>query len=278
MDLEIDRGRERENGCFGGCGCWVRSHFSLCWVRSRQLSEPQYGQSSYLYTFIRGNRSGPIFENVFLGRFSSLTTRHNLAKQFSHSPTQLSPSSLLLCNISNLTSHTNMPTPPLPTELWLSIIMHLDDPVFLFRKCRLVSRTFNSCVKTYFHTHFIPKHTHVEYATTTMMHIRMIGNSRRFGMFSHYSADGGSACYKLSGTRDILRRFREPQLSVVFEDSSMEEQKYESAPKCRTFWTYPLLDMFQAGSPGAVASRWVFDEEDGIVEVECRFLLDLFLS
>jgi hypothetical protein len=131
------------------------------------------------------------------------------------------------------TSH-NMPTPPLPTELWLSIIFYVHGPKYLLRKCRLVSCTFNSCVKTYFHTHFIPKGTRIEYAAIALTDECIVGSCDRIGAFSHYSADEKFACFRLSSIQtvgNLVLQLRGPRLSILIAGNAEQEIS-------RVLWTY----------------------------------------
>jgi hypothetical protein len=167
-----------------------------------------------------------------------------------------------------------MPTLTLPVELWLSIIFHVDDPEYLFSKCRLVSRTFHSCVETYFRTHFIPKRTRIEYAAISLTDECLAVSCARTGAFSHYSADEKFACFRLSSTQtvgNLVFQLRGPRLSVTFLGNAEQG-------KTKVSWTNPWLEILRGGLYRSVASRWIFDEEQGLVKVECGFLLDLFMS
>jgi hypothetical protein len=184
---------------------------------------------------------------------------------------------VLLCSKSSPsfthTSH-NVPTPSLPTELWLSIIFYVDDPKYMLRKCRLVSRTFNSCVKTCFYTHFIPQGTRIEYAAITLTNECIAIPCDRIGAFSHYSADEKFACFRLSSIQtvgNLVLQLRGPWLSILFAGNAEQE-------KSRVLWTYPSLDFLRGGSYRLVTSRWIFDEEQELVEVECQFPLEIFMS
>jgi hypothetical protein len=89
-----------------------------------------------------------------------------------------------------------MHSPPhLLPELWLSILTHLDDPVFLLRTCRTVSRTLNAHVKTYFKSVFIPKRTVVSFQRWPNPGLR--------GWFSYYSPDGCIVYFEVSHQSSI---------------------------------------------------------------------------
>jgi hypothetical protein len=119
----------------------------------------------------------PLTINSFLCRQRRATPPHNV-------------------NRGAILSHSTMHSPPhLRPELWLSIFTHLDDPVFLLRTCRTVSRTLNAHVKTYFKSVFIPKRTVVS--------VQLSPNPGLRSWFSHYSPDSCIAYFAVSQQSSI---------------------------------------------------------------------------
>jgi hypothetical protein len=166
-----------------------------------------------------------------------------------------------------------MSTPNFPPELWVSIFVHLDDPEYLLYTCRPVSRSFTTYLNTYFQTHFIPKRTRIEYFPTAISPVRHIG------IFSHYSADGKLASFRLSrpprsftwNIANTERQWKSPRLSIRIS-SSRDQRDFYVFLRCKSSIT---LNVFDGLDRRVVASKWAFDRKTGIVEVEVRHLVRL---
>jgi hypothetical protein len=170
------------------------------------------------------------------------------------------------------TTH-NMSTPYLPPELWVSIFIHLDDPEYLLHTCRRVSRSFTTYVNTYFQTHFIPKRARIEYAPTAISPVRHIG------IFSHHSADGHLASFRLSrhpkspapNIVNTEHQWKSPRLSIRIS-SPRDQRDFYVFLRCKFSIT---LNVFDGSDRRVVPSKWAFDSKTGIVEVEVRHLIRL---
>jgi hypothetical protein len=166
-----------------------------------------------------------------------------------------------------------MPTPHLPAELWVSTFIYLADPEYLLHTCRRVSRSFTTYVNSYFQTPFIPKRTRIEYAPIAILPVSHVG------IFSHYSADGHLAFFRLSrhpkspapNIANTERQWKSPRLSIRIS-SSRDQRDFYVFLECKSSIT---LNVFDGLDRRVVASKWAFDRKTGIVEVEIRHLVRL---
>jgi hypothetical protein len=176
-----------------------------------------------------------------------------------------------------------MPTPHLPAELWVSTFIHLNDPEYLLYTCCRVSRSFTTYVNSYFQTPFIPKHTRIEYVSTARIRIEYapitILPVSHIGIFSHYSADGHLAFFRLSrhpkspapNIANTERQWRSPRLSIRIS-SSRDQRDFYVFLRCKSSIALNVSDGLDRR---VVASKWAFDRKTGIVEVEVRHLIRL---